>query len=293
MNDFAMSSKTMNGTALQPIPIDIVSIQSQVVYGHVGNNAAWPTLQAHGLNVAAVPTVMFSNTPHCPTVHGGALPTEWFEGYLHDLVSRGALRQLRAILVGYLGNTEQMACLSRWLDQIQAERPEVLLIVDPVIGDDDHGIYVAAGMPQAYRELLLPKAHGLTPNGFELQQLSRRPVDRVEQVIAAARSLLSDRLQWLAVTSAAPETCTHDEMQIVVVTHDGDQVFRHPRIAASPKGTGDLFSAKLTALRLESVPLLEAVAGACNHVIAALQRSHQARCAELLLPRPSHAVHKD
>ncbi|HBD35128.1 MAG TPA: bifunctional pyridoxal kinase/hydroxymethylpyrimidine kinase, partial [Cupriavidus sp.] len=57
---------------------------------------------------------------------------------------------------------------------------------------------------EAVRELLLPLAHGLTPNDFELGHLSGRSADSVEQVVAAARSLLTDRVQWMVVTSAAP-----------------------------------------------------------------------------------------
>lgn len=95
----------------RPLSVDVVSVQSQVVYGRVGNNAAIPTLEALGLSVAAVPTVVLSNIPHYPTMHGGALPIEWFDGYLQDLSARGALHALRAILVGYLGNPAQAQAL--------------------------------------------------------------------------------------------------------------------------------------------------------------------------------------
>ena len=87
---------------LHPLAIDVVSVQSQVVYGRVGNNVAMPTLQALGLAAAAVPTVVFSNTPDYPSIHGGAIAAEWFAGYLQDLGARGALRQLQAVLDGML-----------------------------------------------------------------------------------------------------------------------------------------------------------------------------------------------
>src|SRR5690606_41829419 len=100
-----------------PLSLDVVSVQSQVIYGRVGNNVAIPTLEALSLSVAAGPTVVFSNTPHYPTMHGGALPVEWFDGYLRDLSARGGLQVLRAILIGYLGNPRQADALASWIRQ--------------------------------------------------------------------------------------------------------------------------------------------------------------------------------
>ena len=271
-------------SALQPLRADVVSVQSQVVYGRVGNNVAVPTLESLGLSVAAVPTVVFSNTPHYPTVHGGALPIDWFAGYLQDLSERGALHALRAVLVGYLGNPGQAEVLARWTQALQAEREDLRVVIDPVMGDHDHGIYVDTGMAEAYRQLLLPLAHGLTPNGFELAQLTGLPVDDMESVVAAARTLLTGRTQWIAVTSAAPDTWAVGEMQVAFVTRTQAHVITHARINAVPKGTGDLFSAALTGHWLNGATLPEAIARACQTIVQALRHTYNAQCAELVLP---------
>lgn len=271
-------------SALQPLRADVVSVQSQVVYGRVGNNVAVPTLESLGLSVAAVPTVVFSNTPHYPTVHGGALPIDWFAGYLQDLSERGALHALRAVLVGYLGNPGQAEVLARWTQALQAEREDLRVVIDPVMGDHDHGIYVDTGMAEAYRQLLLPLAHGLTPNGFELAQLTGLPVDDMESVVAAARTLLTGRTQWIAVTSAAPATWAEGEMQVAFVTRTQAHIITHARINAVPKGTGDLFSAALTGHWLNGATLPEAIARACQMIVQALRHTYNAQCAELVLP---------
>lgn len=268
----------------RPLALDVVSVQSQVVYGRVGNNVAVPTLEALALSVAAVPTVVFSNTPHYPTMHGGALPIEWFDGYLQDLSARGALHALRAILIGYLGNPQQADVLARWARARLKECSNLRIVIDPVMGDHDHGIYVDPGLVEAYRRDLLPLADGLTPNGFELAHLTGLAVNDVESVVAAARTLLTGHTQWVAVTSAAPEAWAKDEMQVVFVTRTQAEVIVHPRINATPKGTGDLFCATLTGYWLSGLDLAEAAAQACDHIVQVLRHTERAECAELLLP---------
>lgn len=268
----------------QALKADVVSVQSQVVYGRVGNNVAVPTLEALGLSTAAVPTVVFSNTPHYPTMHGGALPIEWFDGYLQDLAARGALHALRTILVGYLGNPRQADILVRWAQALLKERADLSIVIDPVMGDHDHGIYVDPSLVDVYHRDLLPLADGLTPNDFELAHLTGLPVSDVESVVAAARTLLTGRTQWVAVTSAAPSTWTRDEMQVVLVTRTQAEVIVHPRIDATPKGTGDLFCATLTGHWLNGADLSEAAIQACRHVVHALRHTREMQCAELLLP---------
>ena len=183
---------------LQPLPIDIVSVQSQVIYGYVGNKVAVSILESFGLAVAAAPMTMFSNTPHNPTIHGKVLPSKWFNGYLLDLSAHDALRQTRTNLPGYLGNLAQAEVLARWVSNPHDERPSL-----QVIGVHDHGGYVNPGMIVVYRRHLLPLTHDLTPNGFELERLTGQPTSDIERVITAARTLLTRRTQWVAVTSAA------------------------------------------------------------------------------------------
>jgi len=271
---------------LHPYHVDVVSIQSQVIYGRVGNNVAVPTLRQHGLAVAAVPTVLLSNNPQYPTVHGGAVPADWLAGFLEDLGRRGALDKVRAVLIGYLGNAQQAAVIARWLRELLHRLPDTLVIVDPVIGDLDVGLYVDPDLVQAYHRTLLPLATGLTPNGYELSLLTGLPSDTEEAASSAARSLLQERTQWLIATSAAPLSWQAGQINLLLTRREtpAHTLLSHPRVDSAAKGTGDLFAATLLARLLLGADLHTAVHTASASVLHQLELTRQAGSQELILP---------
>lgn len=266
-----------------PYEIDVVSIQSQVVYGSVGNSVAVPTLRSFGLRVAAVPTAVLSNTPHYATVSGGAMPPPWFEGYLRDLDLRGALKTASAIVSGYLATAAHANILGTWLRSQLQQRSHLLVVIDPVIGDYDHGEYVAPSLARAYRHELFGLADGLTPNAFELERLAGSYEPTMEGIVKAARTLMVDRTRWVVVTSALPETCAPDELCVIAVTKDTFHELRHPKVPLVAKGTGDLFTASLVAALVGGGTLDQAAALASKFVLGIAGTTLEQGSEELVL----------
>lgn len=261
----------------------ILSIQSSVAYGRVGNRAASFILERLGYEVWPLDTVRFSNHPGHGGFTGMVTPAAEIGALIDGLDRLGVLVGCQAVLSGYLGEAATAAQVHRALAKAREVRPCCLLCCDPVMGDADKGLYVHPDIPEAIRAHLLPEADLLTPNLFELGLLAGgTPITERAATLAAARRLLERGPRLVAVTSFE-DSGTAAAIETLAVTAEGAWRIATPRLPLLAKGTGDAFSALLLAHYLKTRSGPEAVSLAVSALYAVLETTAALRSRELLL----------
>ena len=251
--------------------MNVISIQSQVAFGHVGNSAAVFPMQMHGIDVVAVPTTLLSNRPGYPTIRGRVLDAALVADLLRGIEERGAVDTATMILSGYLGSPEIAAAVADFVARAKTKNPALLYCCDPVLGDRDSGLFVHAGIPPLVRDLLCPLADIITPNHFEFEWLSGVKAATADQVLKAARAFMARGT--VVVTSAELADTPEGEIETLAVERAKAFRVRTPKLPISPNGTGDLFAALLVAARLCGADTPEALSHAASAIFAVLERT--------------------
>ena len=257
--------------------MSVISIQSQVAYGHVGNSAAVFPMQMHGIDVVAVPTTLLSNRPGYPTLRGRVLDAQLVADLLLGVEERGAVETSKVILSGYLGSAEIAAVVAEFVARAKARNPQLIYCCDPVLGDRDRGLFVHAGIPPLVRDLLCPLADIITPNHFEFEWLCGTRASTTDQMITQAQTLLARGPSTIVVTSADLEDSPGDEIETLAVerTRQGFKAWRvrTPKLPISPSGTGDLFASLLVSARVNGADTPKALSHAASAIFAVLERT--------------------
>lgn len=248
-------------------PVAAVVISSQLAFGSVGNNVIARIIERHCHRVVSVPTVLLSNLPHYPSLAGGAIDDAWLGGILEELLAREVLLEAKYVCVGYLAHPGQAKIIGEWFLRLKAVNPSIKLIVDPAMGDDDVGLYTAPEVVQGYIDFLMPLATGITPNNFELGLLAS---DDSGDVISRAQGLLSNELEWVAVTSASTTEPNGNVVRTVVVSKDSHREISTPWVDSRAKGAGDHFLGTTVAGLLDGLELVAAMKLAASATARAL-----------------------
>jgi pyridoxine kinase len=271
----------------------VISIQSQVAYGHVGNSAAIFPMQMHGIDVIAVPTTLLSNRPGYPTIRGRVLDARLVADLLLGIEERGALDASQMILSGYLGSPEIAAVVADFVARAKARNPALTYCCDPVLGDRDRGLFVHADIPPLVRGRLCRLADIITPNHFEFEWLCGAKAATIDEVIAQAQALMARGPSTILVTSAELADTPDGQVETLAVERSEERLkagsqalsragsralsrtwrVRTPKLPISPSGTGDLFAALFVSARVRGSDTPDALGHAASAIFAVLERT--------------------
>lgn len=194
--------------------MSVLSIQSWVAYGRVGNRAAVFPLERLGHEVWPVNTVNFSNHPAYGSYRGGICPPSDIAEVIDEIEARGAFTRCRAVVSGYLGTVGTGEVVLRTVDRLRAVDNRVIFALDPVMGDHASGVYVDKALPDFFRARALAKADIVLPNAFELGLLSGLDIHDVDSAASAATLLLRQGPEMVVVTGLRH----NDEISALLVT---------------------------------------------------------------------------
>jgi pyridoxine kinase len=272
--------------------VNVLSIQSHVAYGHVGNAAAAFALQRLGHEVWAVPTALYSNHPAHGGHDGRLSPPELIDEMVGGLAAQGFLARCDALLSGYLGSVENGAAVLRALDLLRCANPRAVYLCDPVFGHAGRGAFAADGVAELFRDQIAPLADIVTPNHFELRELTNAPVQTMAEAVAAARSLLAGQRaqgpQSVLCTSLRRADGADDRVETLLVRPTGAWVVSTPLLAGEMFGAGDLFAALYLAHRARDGDTPEALSGSVSATYAVLKSTVEAGGGELALIAAQH-----
>jgi pyridoxine kinase len=246
----------------------VLSVQSRVAYGHVGNAAAVFPLQCLGVEAWALDTVAFSNHTGHGRWRGEVVAAEAVAAMFEGIADLGVLPSVDAVLSGYIGASETGAVLLDIVARIKQANPRALFCCDPVIGDIDTGAYVRDGVAEFFRDAALRLADIVTPNRFELEYLTGRRIGSMADAADAAATL---RAQGPGIVLATSLDLDAARLTMLVVAPDGAWLVETPRLPAMLNGCGDVTAALFLGHLLNGADVARALSATAGSMFAVIE----------------------
>ncbi|MCW2700687.1 MAG: pdxY [Blastococcus sp.] len=263
--------------------VAVLSIQSHVAYGHVGNSSAVFPLQRLGIEVWPVHTVQFSNHTGYGAWTGRVFDGQAIDEVVQGIDDRGVLGTCDAVLSGYMGSADIGHAVVQTVAKVRAVNPAAVYCCDPVIGDVGRGVFVRPGIEEFMREVAVPAADLVTPNHYELDLLAgttTRSLASVKDAVAGV-SALGPRV--VLTTSLVADDTPDDAVDLLASEAGRHFRVRTPRLNVSVNGAGDAIAALFLAHWMSTGSAPDALSRAASSVFGLLRRTEEARSREILL----------
>jgi pyridoxine kinase len=270
--------------------LNILSVQSSVAYGHVGNSAAVFPLQRMGLEVWPVNTVHFSNHTGYGHWRGQVLPAEDVAGIIRGIEERGVLGDCDAVLSGYLGDPSLGEVVVGTVGRVKGLNAKAIYCCDPVMGDAGRGFFVKPGIPRFIKEVMVPAADLITPNQFELEFLTDFELGDLDDALEAADQARRLGPETVLTTSLRRRDVDADTIEMLAVSGEGAWLVQTPMLALEVNGAGDATAALFLAHLLRGAALAEALSMTASAVYAVLEETRRTGSREMRLVSAQESI---
>ena len=267
----------------QTAAMELLTIQSSVAFGHVGNSAAVFPLQRLGIEAWAVNTVHFSNHTGYGAWRGPLLSADDLREVVRGVEERGVLARVSAVLSGYQGAEDVGAVVLETVARTKELNPAAVYCCDPVMGDVGRGMFVRPGIPELMRDRVVPAADVITPNHFELDFLAGTTTRTTAELLAAVDSVRAAGPRTVLVTSVLTEDTPEGSVDVVAVSDEGAWSVRTPLLPLSPNGCGDVTAAVFLAHLLRTGDAATALQRVTSTVFGILEATQAAGTREIAL----------
>ncbi|WP_460773813.1 pyridoxal kinase PdxY [Microbacterium sp. GXF7504] len=261
----------------------ILSIQSAVAYGHVGNSAAVFPLQRIGVEVLPVYTVNFSNHTGYGSWRGPLIAPDDVRDVITGIEERGVFGEIDVILSGYQGGEGIGDVILDAVARVKAANPSAVYSCDPVMGNAKSGCFVAPAIPILLRERVVPAADIITPNQFELGFLTETEPSDLESTLASADLARGMGPRTVLVTSVERPDRPEGTIEMLAVNDEGAWIVQTPHIPMKANGSGDVTAALFTAHYRATGDAAAALSKTTSSVWDLLDRTHRSGQRELQL----------
>jgi pyridoxine kinase len=187
------------------------------------------------------------------------------------------------LLSGYLGDPDVAEAVLDARMRVRQANPAALYCADPVIGDDNTGIYVRPGVAELIRERIVPAADILTPNLFELKYLTGLPCDSLDEVKAAVASLQARGPRRVLVTSLRTHDTPADHLDMLAAEDGRFHLLRAPLLPLAVNGAGDAVAALFLVHCLATGSAAAALGAAGSSIFGVLRRTAELGQREIAL----------
>lgn len=267
----------------------VLSIQSAVAYGHVGNSAAVFPLQRIGVEVMPVYTVNFSNHTGYGAWRGPLISPDDVRAVIDGIEDRGAFPKIDVILSGYQGSEGIADVILDAVARIKAANPDAVYSCDPVMGNAKSGCFVAPAIPVLLRDRVVPAADLITPNQFELGYLTGTEPGSLESTLESVDLARESGPRTVLVTSVERPDREEGTIEMLAVDDRGAWIVQTPLLPMKANGSGDVTAALFTAHHRRTGDAADALARTASSVFDLLANTHDSGERELQLVESQEA----